>query len=212
MGGETMLKAATAFALVLSCVATTAVADMMATASNGRQVVLHGDGTWEYVLSQPIGQNLITNGSFETAPEGLGLTSGIPGWEIVRNNVDVVGAYWQQVDGRLSVDLAGTPGAGTIAQNVETIIGQTYEVSFWMAGNPACGNPSKSLRLMLGDGSRYADFTFSTQGRSLTNMGWTRQVFTFVADQPVTRLRFANWGDQQENCGAVIDGVSVVRR
>src|SRR5512137_2526470 len=58
--------------------------------------------------------NLLTNGSFENGPIGLGLTA-LPGWEVAAGTVDVIGEssadpYIQQAPGQghQSLELAGT--------------------------------------------------------------------------------------------------------
>jgi len=155
--------------------------------------------------------NLIVNGSFEQANEGNGQTSGIPGWRVSKGNVDVVGSFWQQIDGRYSIDLAGTPVPGAIEQDVRTEPGASYVLKFSYAGNPACEAPEKWMRIYFDDDRTWAGLTFSTENTSLSDMGWRFHIHPFVAVNPVTRLRFESMGENQ-TCGFVIDDVQVFKQ
>src|SRR4051812_22596908 len=50
-------------------------------------------------------------------------SSKLPGWSITSGTVDLVpgaatnNAYWENTEGSFSLDLAGTPGVGTITQH-----------------------------------------------------------------------------------------------
>src|SRR5690242_13851687 len=86
--------------------------------------------------------NLVINGSFEDGPDPgvfTTLNSGstaITGWTVTNGSIDYIGTYWQPADGARSIDLDGN-SPGTIAQQtLATLSGQTYLVSFALAGNP----------------------------------------------------------------------------
>jgi hypothetical protein len=102
--------------------------------------------------------------------------------------------------------LAGTPGAGAIQQKFSTIPGKRYEVSFYVAGNPACDNPLKQMRVSAA-GQRVG-VGLNVRGRSLSKMGWVRKKWIFRASQSATVLRFESVGPNRY-CGAVIDAVLV---
>jgi choice-of-anchor C domain-containing protein len=157
----------------------------------------------------PTGSNLILNGSFEQGTVGNNRTSGITHWTVIRDNVDVVQGYWQQIHGKRSVDLAGTYGSGAIQQTFSTIPGRRYEVSFFMAGNPVCDNPFKQMRVSAAGQSD--DFSFHTQGRSLGKMGWQKKSWSFIANAASTTLMFESVGPNRA-CGVALDDVSVVPR
>lgn len=161
--------------------------------------------------TDPEPKNLIVNGSFEDARTGNGQSSNIPGWTVTTATVDIVGSYWQQIDGKHSVDLAGTPGAGGIAQDIRTEPGAGYALSFRYAGNPACDSPKKWMRIYFDGDRTWAGFEFSTQNTSLSQMGWKSLVYNFVAARPTTRIRFQSMGENQY-CGFVIDDIRVTRR
>lgn len=119
--------------------------------------------------------------------------------------IDYIGNYWQAADGSRSIDLAGN-GPGSISQSFATVLGQTYTVSFYMAGNPDGGTTLKALAASAGSVVEQV-FTFSTVGNTKASMGWTRQSFNFVAGGATTTLTFAS--DIDGPYGPALDRVSV---
>jgi choice-of-anchor C domain-containing protein len=152
------------------------------------------------------GDNLIINGSFEEAPRRYGLDSGIVGWTVTRENVDIVTTYWQQIDGAHSLDLAGTYGSGEIAQTVATVPGRSYTLSFAYAGNPACDAPLKEMTLGFGGQSRA--ITFDASGTTLRQMGWRDFSVTFTATGASTEISFTSTGPNRA-CGMALDRVEL---
>ncbi|HEV7385613.1 MAG TPA: choice-of-anchor C family protein [Phenylobacterium sp.] len=147
------------------------------------------------------------NGSFQTVGVSTGV---IPGWTVSSGNVDWITGYWQSSDGDgFSVDLNGTqPGA--ISQTIDTVIGQTYTLTFDMSGNPDNGS---DLRLILadtgGDPTTFAyNLDLSTNSRGAMN--WTPQSLNFTATGAATTITFAS-GNGGSNCcfGAAIDNVGI---
>ena len=154
-----------------------------------------------------------SNGSFEEPsttpiPGGyLNLPSGstaIDSWTVVSGNIDWISTYWTTPFGARSLDLSGTD-AGSISQTFATTQGKQYQVSFWMAGNPDGGLPTKHLNVSAWAAS--TDYTFNTAGHSDTSMGWTEEFFYFTAGGPATTLTFTS-GDHS-NAGPALDNVSV---
>jgi len=160
-------------------------------------------------FSNALGKNLLLNPGFEQGTAGLTATSGIQHWEVVRENVDVVGTYWQQINGKKSIDLAGIPGSGAIQQTFSTIPGRRYEVNFFIAGNPACDNPYKQMRYSAA--GQYKDISTNTKGKSLQNMGWKKITWSFTANSSRTTLKFESVGPNRY-CGMALDNVSVFLR
>jgi choice-of-anchor C domain-containing protein len=169
------------------------------------------------LMAVPAGAVTIINGSFEqstaaTAPGAGGFrtlkngNTGITGWKVRGTNIDYVGSYWQAQDGSRSIDLNGT-GQGAIEQTLTGLsVGQTYEVSFWLAGNPDGGNATKVA--VVSDGGAFSDvYDFNTTGHSRQNMGWERQTFRFVADATTARLTFSS--AQKGAYGAALDNVGI---
>lgn len=159
--------------------------------------------------------NLLQNGSFESATSDPGASfvlhsagdMGILDWLVTTGNVHHVGTYWEAQDGTRSVDLNGTQSGG-IQQTFPTQIGQEYEVSFFLAGNPD-GDPLEKLLQVSADGTTL-DFSFDTSGRTRTDMGYVMENFFFTANAPDVTLAFSSSVAGQY--GAVIDNIVVVER
>ena len=169
------------------------------------------------MMAAPAGAVTIINGSFEqstnaVAPGASGFrtlkngNTGITGWKVRGNSIDYVGSYWQAQDGNRSIDLNGT-GQGAIEQMLNGLtIGQTYEVSFWLAGNPDGGNATKIA--VASDGGAFSGvYRFNTTGKSRGAMGWERETFRFVADGTTARLSFSS--AQPGAYGAALDNVGI---
>lgn len=160
----------------------------------------------------------IVNGSFEDTevpstaffyfPGG----STIPGWSIGGSGygvgIEVTNTdYWQASNGTNSIDLVGI-FASSISQDIPTITGLTYTVSFDMSGNPMGGNPVKTI-IATADGGQEATYTFDTsvEHNTTTDMGYSAKAYTFVANGPTTTLTFAAGPDVIY--GPVIDNVAI---
>ena len=155
-----------------------------------------------------------TNGSFETGnhPDIIfdfvtlnAPSSDITGWTVTSGSIDWIGNYWQAQDGALSLDLDGN-GPGAIAQTLSTTIGNTYFVSFYLAGNPN-GDPVKTL-IVSATGASPATYTFDTTTHSPAAMGWTLEGYSFVATSASSTLTFAS-GDASGATGPALDNVVV---
>lgn len=157
----------------------------------------------------------LVNGSFENATVNPGssyvtLATGntqITGWEVTDGSIDYIGGYWQAQDGGRSIDLAGL-AIGQITQTLtDTIVGQLYEVSFWVSKNPdKPGNPLRTGTLKFGGQS--AVFAYALPNNR-ANMNWTRDTFRFVATGTSTDLSFA--ADASAGCcfGPALDNVGI---
>lgn len=156
---------------------------------------------------------LITNGSFESGSYpaanppfttlGTGSTA-LSGWN-VGGSVDWVGAYWAAADGSKSLDLAGT-GYGWISQTFDTVAGTPYHVTFFLAGNPAGGEPVKDL--FVSAGSNASAYSFDTSGKSLFFMGWEQKLFNFTALSDKTTLTFLSL-EGSSAFGPALDNINV---
>ncbi|MES2128754.1 MAG: choice-of-anchor C family protein [Pseudomonadota bacterium] len=163
-------------------------------------------------LLAPLAQaaSLIVDGGFEAvAPNNVfqtfSATSTMGGWTIEAGSVDLIGSYWQPSSGNNSLDLNGL-NAGTIAQSFATTPGQTYVVSFMMAGNPDAGADIKMITAGVNGGSNA--FSFATGSTNHAAMGWVPQSFSFVADAELSTLRFSGNGNNSYY-GAALDDISV---
>jgi choice-of-anchor C domain-containing protein len=157
------------------------------------------------------------DGSFEDTADNCNQynVSGnaIPGWTIYAGNVDWEAGCdgWAASDGTHSLDLVGdgAGGIGGIEQTFDTTPGAVYEVRFDLAGNP--GNVPVVKPLAVTVAGVEHDFTFDTTGRTATDMGWTRETFTFVATSASTTISF--YSDVSAsggiNAGPALDNVRI---
>ena len=169
-------------------------------------------------LSPAAQANLLTNGSFEVGPVPgtfVNLTGGstaITGWTVTGTTIDYVGSLWEASDGSRSLDLDGSIGwphtNGGVAQSFATMPGMAYVVSFDLAGNPYNTPTIKPMRVAAAGQSQ--DFTFDSTGRSVVNMGWLAQSWSFTAVAAMTTLEFRSLTQApQIGWGAALDNVSV---
>jgi hypothetical protein len=149
----------------------------------------------------------VTNGSFET---------GTTGWNNPAAVDDVCGG-WQAADGACSVDMGGSPSRGQLTQDLSTVGGTAYTVSFQLSGNPNCTQTSASFGgtvegavktlIVSATGAASATYSFDTTNTWYGGMGWTPETYTFTATGAVTTLSFQNGISQF--CGAAIDAVTI---
>ncbi|MBI5766346.1 MAG: choice-of-anchor C family protein [Verrucomicrobia bacterium] len=158
------------------------------------------------------------NGSFETGPNPgsswISLASGatsITGWRVTAGDIDYIGTAWTNSDGVRGLDLSGVT-AGAIAQTFTTTAGRNYTITFDLAGNPGFGagtgvkNLTASVTGANGTTSLFSrGYTFDTTGKTLANMGWVNNSFTFVADGTSATLTFRSGTDGAY--GPAIDNV-----
>jgi choice-of-anchor C domain-containing protein len=175
--------------------------------------------------SNALAANLLVNGSFEVvnqaaafpAPHGFSANFGsaaLPGWSIIGDptgNIDiVVNPIWINQDGTNGLDLEGSPGSMGVSQAFATTIGSTYLVSYWMASNPSGGANLKTMSVeVFGNATLYlANPSFDSTGRSLADMGWRNDTFTFTADSAIAQLTFVSTTGNGF-FGPALDNVSV---
>jgi choice-of-anchor C domain-containing protein len=141
----------------------------------------------------------VTNGSFETGTyvDVSGgferLSSGDPsidGWDVGGDSVDWVGTYWPAADGAMSIDLSGTD-AGSLSHIFDTTIGNTYTVSFALAGNPA-GPPSVKTLEVSATGGTTGIYSVDVTGLVLPTMNWATETYSFLATSASTTLTFTS--------------------
>lgn len=153
----------------------------------------------------------VVNGDFETpvVPTSPGFVTYTPttepagfGWDVIAGDIDHISpALWEGDPGQ-SIDLNGNT-SGTIGQSIATTIGETYLISFSLAGNPDQG--IKEVLVSFGGTSQ--TFTFNTAGRSTQNMGWVTETLTAAATSGSTLLTFQSL--TSGSAGPAIDTVRV---
>jgi len=156
-------------------------------------------------------QNLL-NGSFESGINpgiDTGLfavnSTSIDSWTLQTGSVDYIGTRWLAGDGSRSLDMSGI-SAGSIFQNVGGFsVGQSYRLSFLLAGNPGAGPAVKTLQASIGSSSQ--TYTFDITGFTPDNMGWSQRQLDFTATSVMMNLTFSSL--TAGNAGAALDGVSI---
>ncbi|AQQ69748.1 hypothetical protein SMSP2_00082 [Limihaloglobus sulfuriphilus] len=163
---------------------------------------------------------MVTNGGFE-APDASGNSSGftrygpgldINGWVVIQS-VDLVNELWPAYSGEQSLDLnASSPGI--IAQELQTVPGATYELSFMLAANPTTPYPPtmKLMRTKIADAPvgafiDYKQFNFDAAGRTYQDMGWREEIWLFTAQKESTWLIFESLNNGE--CGVALDDIAV---
>lgn len=188
------------------------------------------------VLAAAAGQAsaaVITNGGFEAnpAPNGSyiqafgGDTTSIPGWTVTGADVLVIDADYIEPgngvgggtqtfnanSGQNAVDLTGagnTSPADGIFQDVATVAGQAYSLSFYVGraiGGAVYSTPS-TVDLQI-DGGAVQSFTNALLGADNTIV-WQLFTTTFVATDATTTILFSN-GTPVGNNYAGLDDVSI---
>jgi choice-of-anchor C domain-containing protein len=170
--------------------------------------------------------NIVTNGSFEatTAPTSsfstvlAGDSTSIQGWTVVTpsmygpggGSVDLTaGAYngWGTEDGNYLIDLAGTSSEpGGIYQDVATIPGVEYSLSYWTAVNgDQAPNQPHTMNVVVG-GVPVDTVQALSAGAPLQ---WVQKTTTITATSSTTRVEFddATSGDTIQ--GPALDNVSM---
>jgi choice-of-anchor C domain-containing protein len=166
-------------------------------------------------MAGPAWGALLTNPSFEQPvvpnPDFQYYFAGDPaitGWTIVGSSVDLLSTHFKAQDGNQSLDLNGLDPGG-VYQNVPTQPGQSYHLSFWIAGNadPAGIGPAvKQMKLNWG-GAPVATLSFDITGKTKTNPGWTQYSYDLTATSALTRLEFD--GTSSGTAGVLLDNVSL---
>jgi hypothetical protein len=146
-------------------------------------------------------------------------SASIPGWyvsagannKISTGSVDWIGTYWVgPPTGGLSVDLDGT-SPGQIYQFIATNTGQSYDLNFWLSGNPG-GLPDPKAVLVGASGNAPQVYTvLDTQ--YIPN--WTPYSLPFTATFTQTEIVFSSLtlpapsGYDNNAFGPVVGGISV---
>jgi choice-of-anchor C domain-containing protein len=159
---------------------------------NASQAAVFTNGSFE--------QGTFTGNPFDTVNAG---SSAITGWTVGPGSVDWIGSYWNPQNGNRSIDLSGD-GNGSLSQSFDTIIGQAYAVTFYVAGNPDGGPIVKTFDTGV---NVVIPETFDNQGFTRSSMGWTPYSFEFTATALTSTLSFTSTTNTP--FGAALDNVSV---
>ncbi len=166
------------------------------------------------LAAAPASAASIVNGSFELGtdpgPSFSTLAAGssaITGWTIGGAGVDYISGYWNASDGVRSIDLSAL-SAGGVSQNITTVAGQTYKVTFDMAGNPD-GGVGNRIMVVTSNGFNPQINSFTVgASNTLSNMGWQSMSYMFTAGPgTITNIAFAS--NEYNAFGAALDNVSI---
>ena len=97
-------------------------------------------------------------------------------------------------------------------QNVPTLVGKTYRLSFYVGGNPQCMDEAiKSMQVLL-NGVVVAKYSINVSGVPSDDAQWKRHSIIFAATTSSTELSFQGLKgvNAYTVCGALLDGVSIV--
>ena len=172
-------------------------------------VGLLGDASADQGVNSCEPTELVKNGSFEEPYVGFKRWKPfqqIDGWTLdygpaieVQNHV-----AGSPQDGEQFVELDSHASSG-ISQEMETVAGHTYTVSFWFSPRPGRSAADNEMA-MLWDGQEVT--TMTADGTSLRDTDWTYHEFDLTASGSITRLAFHHIGSSNSH-GAYVDAVSV---
>jgi choice-of-anchor C domain-containing protein len=140
-----------------------------------------------------------SNGSFETGTFGaspfdtlIAGSTAITDWTVDSGSIDWIGSYWPASNGSRSIDLNGFD-TGAISQTLATTIGNTYDVTFDLSGNPA-GPPTIKTLDVGATGAPTVGYQFDTVAvrNTLADMKWAPQTYSFLATSSSTVLSFTS--------------------
>ena len=148
--------------------------------------------------------NPLASGTFQTVLGGNSFGAGNV-WQVVGDSVDVIGTYWTPpTAGGGSVDLSGNAEGGiTQAFNVGA---GTYQLSFYLSGNPDGGLGNKQVDVQVGNQDQL--FTYTVTGaNSRTDMDYVLETLIFTSNGGGDTLSFLS--QDRSPYGPVIGGVSI---
>eukprot|EP01018_Ginkgo_biloba_P010847 Gb_36539 [translate_table: standard] len=177
--------------------------------------------------------NLVSNGGFENTGSLSTANNNTPSFMLGHGEPDLcywsVGneAYivsgsgsesWEAEEGVNSLVVGGEylEGYATLTQFIRTAPGDSYLLSFYMAGYPNCGYRNKTIWVQISTSSNSSKFivktpfTFDSEGKSFEDIGWQLVSLDFKAESEVTNLTFVNRMNAKM-CAPIIDNVTVVR-
>jgi hypothetical protein len=160
----------------------------------------------------------VTNGSFETPTVSPPCCSTVPpdsldGWTATPNVNVVLGTYSSSpagtnlaYEGNQYLDLVGQGGTGSIYQDLTTVIGQVYTLSFAYSHNLFTPSSATSASASVAVGDLFDIVMHSTGDPS--DLDWQIYASNFTATDTTTRLTFTNLtGGVNE--GVFLDAVAV---
>jgi cysteine-rich repeat protein len=132
----------------------------------------------------------------------LELQNDLLGWAAQEGNQYAeLDSDWDGSSGSLN----GEPASVKIYQDIQTIPGEKYTVSFWFSPRPNTGLEDNRLEFSWG-GNVVAN---NIAGAGENTTVWTKYTYTFTASSTSTRIQFADIGVPSDSLGTLLDNVSV---
>lgn len=128
-------------------------------------------------------------------------STALTGWTINSGNIDVVGYWPKSAGGGNDIDLNGTT-AGSISQVISTLPGATYDLSFYLGGNPHTTN-NKTIMVSFGGFSQ--TITVVQQASSLGFMLYTFKDIPIITSTATLTFTSLTSGDS----GPVLSDVTM---
>jgi len=182
--------------------------------------------------------NLIVNGSFEEprVSGGWDVFRTIPGWKLLSGpNFELQrgilggpahGAQHLELDADVNGPSGASPrnerGAIVVAQQVDTVPGQLYTLSFAFSGRPGTSRSENVLRvaaMSVREGSSSEPIAIELRDDSGAvvvgdptlpgNSGWRYYTTAFVATEARTEIRFGDRGQNNNTLGTFLDDVQL---
>jgi Protein of unknown function (DUF642)/PEP-CTERM motif len=156
-----------------------------------------------------VADSIVLDGSFEvnrTTRPFLSLGSGwnLGAWHVDSGSVDFIHSYWPAVDGTESLELNGW-SRGSIYQDLHTVAGQQYRVSFFISGNPDAAGV-KPLQFWWN--GTLVGANLASDLNTWQNFHYVQFIFPdMVAAGATTRIEFVS--GIENAWGPVIDNVTV---
>ena len=158
------------------------------------QITQIGAGTWALVPQATLTGDEGAHGWKVTSSSG----GGVAGLEVRDNNVGIA------QDGKNYIELDGAEN-DKISQTLTTVIGQTYDISFWFSDRSGVASTSEGWALKAGS------YTAGIPGAGFNTSGgnqWQHFTGSFVATS--TSTVFSLWGTgTSDGYGTSIDNISV---
>jgi uncharacterized repeat protein (TIGR01451 family) len=104
-----------------------------------------------------------------------------------------------------SGSLSGEPASAKIYQDISTIPGETYDITFYFSPRPNTTLENNRLELSWDGG--VVDNTIDGAGENTTT--WFKHEYSLAATGETTRLQFADIGLPSDSLGTFLDNVSV---
>jgi len=137
-----------------------------------------------FCASTSFAQNVVYNGSFE-------VNYNYDGWTIAGGGLLILGGPAAHIECADGYNAVGLGWQTTFYQDVPTVVGQQYRLSFYMAAWGPDYVPSNTVYLTLSfGGTTLETVSFDGTGKSYRHMGWEKHEYLVRAGGPMSRIAF----------------------